>query len=87
MKLMITNKTIKDLFNEDGQFIYGDKIISYELAEQGETFLDCYVSIFDTITKKEEKILFSECVDKTTDIFTKKFCDVVAEKLIKILEK
>ena len=49
---MITNKTIKDLFNEDGQFIYGDKIISYELAEQGETFMECYISIFDTITKK-----------------------------------
>lgn len=84
---MITNKTIKDLFNEDGQFIYGDKIISYELAEQGETFLDCYVSIFDTNTKKEERILFSECADKTTDIFTKKFCDTVADKLNNILEK
>ena len=81
---MITNKTIKDLFNEDGQFIYRDKIISYEMDE---TFMDCYISIFDTITKKEEKILFSECVDKTTDIFTKKFCDVVAEKLNNILEK
>lgn len=84
---MISFKTIKDLFNKDGQFIYGDKIISYELAEQGETFLDCYISIFDAITKKEERIPFSECVDKTTDIFTKKFCDTVAEKLIKILEK
>ena len=78
---MITNKTIKDLFNNDGQFIYGDKIISYELAEQGETFLDCYVSIFDTNTKKEDRILFSECVDKTTDIFTKKFIDVLTEKV------
>ena len=84
MKMMISNKTIKDLFNEDGQFIYGDKIISYELEE---TFMDCYISIFDTITKKEERILFSECANKTTDIFTKKFCDTVAEKLIKILEK
>ena len=82
--MMISNKTIKDLFNEDGQFIYGDKIISYELEE---TFMDCYISIFDTITKKEERILFSECANKTTDIFTKKFCDTVAEKLIKILEK
>lgn len=81
---MITNKTIKDLFNNDGQFIYGDKIVSYELDE---TFMDCYISIFDTITKKEERILFSECANKTTDIFTKKFCDTVAEKLIKILEK
>lgn len=87
MMIMITNKTIKDLFNEDGQFVYGDKIISYELAEQGETFLDCYVSIFDSITKKEERILFSECATKTTDIFTKKFCDTVAEKLNNILEK
>lgn len=84
---MITNKTIKDLFNEDGQFMYGDKIISYELAEQGETFLDCYISIFDTITKNEQRILFSDCVNKTTDIFTKKFCDTVAEKLNNILEK
>ena len=82
---MITNKTIKDLLNEDGQFMYGDKIISYELAEQGETFLDCYISIFNTITKNEQRILFSECANKTTDIFSKKFCDVVAEKLIKIL--
>ena len=82
---MITNKTIKDLFNNDGQFIYGDKIISYELAEQGETFLDCYISIFDTITKKEDRILFSECADKTTDIFTKKFIDVLTEKLNSIL--
>lgn len=78
---MITNKTIKDLFNEDGQFIYGDKIISYELAEQGETFMDCYISVFDTITKKEERILFSECATKTTDIFTKKFIDVLTEKV------
>lgn len=82
MKHMITNKTIKDLFNEDGQFMYGDKIVSYELDE---TFMDCYISVFDTITKKEERILFSECVDKTTDIFTKKFCDAIVEKLIKIL--
>lgn len=82
--MMISNKTIKDLFNNDGQFIYGDKIVSYELDE---TFMDCYISIFDTITKKEERILFSECANKTTDIFTKKFCDTVAEKLIKILEK
>lgn len=81
---MITNKTIKDLFNEDGSFVYGDKIVSYELDE---TFMDCYISIFDTITKNEQRILFSECVDKTTDIFSKKFCDTVAEKLIKILEK
>ena len=78
---MISNKTIKDLFNEDGQFVYGDKIISYELAEQGETFMDCYVSVFDTITKKEERILFSECANKTTDIFTKKFIDVLTEKV------
>lgn len=85
---MITNKTIKDLFNEDGSFVYGDKIVSYELAEQGETFMDCYISIFDTITKNEQRILFSECAKKkTTDIFSKKFCDTVAEKLIKILEK
>ena len=81
---MITNKNIKDLFNEDGQFIYGDKIISYEMDE---TFMDCYISIFDTITKKEDRILFSECANKTTDIFTKKFCDAIVEKLIKILEK
>ena len=79
--MMISNKTIKDLFNEDGQFVYGDKIISYELAEQGETFMDCYVSVFDTITKKEERILFSECANKTTDIFTKKFIDVLTEKV------
>lgn len=78
---MISNKTIKDLFNEDGQFVYGDKIISYELAEQGETFMDCYVSVFDTITKKEERILFSECANKTTDIFTKKFIEVLTEKV------
>lgn len=78
---MITNKTIKDLFNNDGQFMYGDKIISYELAEQGETFLDCYISIFDTNTKEEERIPFSECADKTTDIFTKKFIDVLTEKV------
>lgn len=84
---MITNKTIKELFNEDGSFIYGDKIVSYELAEQGETFMDCYISIFDTITKKEERILFNECANKTTDIFSKKFCDAVAEKLNNILEK
>ena len=82
MKHMITNKTIKDLFNEDGQFIYGDKIVTYEMDE---TFMDCYISVFDTITKEEERILFSECVDKTTDIFTKKFCDAIVEKLIKIL--
>lgn len=75
---MITNKTIKDLFNDDGQFIYGDKIVSYEM---GETFMDCYISIFDTITKKEERILFSECVNKTTDIFKKKFIETVTEKL------
>ena len=81
---MITNKTIKDLFNEDGSFVYGDKIISYELDE---TFMDCYISIFDTITKNEQRILFSDCVNKTTDIFTKKFCDTVAEKLNNILEK
>lgn len=81
---MITNKTIKDLFNEDGSFVYGDKIVSYELDE---TFMDCYISIFDTITKNEQRILFSECAKKTTDIFSKKFCDTVAEKLIKILEK
>ena len=81
---MITNKTIKDLFNEDGSFVYGDKIVSYELDVP---FMDCYISIFDTITKNEQRILFSECVDKTTDIFSKKFCDTVAEKLIKILEK
>lgn len=81
---MITDKTIKDLFNKDGQFIYGDKIVSYELDE---TFMDCYISIFDTITKNEQRILFSECAKKTTDIFSKKFCDTVAEKLIKILEK
>lgn len=81
---MITDKTIKDLFNEDGSFVYGDKIVSYELAE---TFMDCYISIFDTITKNEQRILFSECAKKTTDIFSKKFCDTVAEKLIKILEK
>jgi hypothetical protein len=81
---MITNKTIKDLFNEDGQFIYGDKIVSYELDE---TFMDCYISVFDTITKNEQRILFSECVAKTTDIFSKKFCDTVAEKLNNILEK
>lgn len=81
---MITNKTIKDLFNEDGQFVYGDKIVTYEMDE---TFMDCYISVFDTITKNEQRILFSECANKTTDIFTKKFCDVVAEKLIKILEK
>ena len=79
---MITNKDIKDLFNEDGQFIYGDKIVTYEMDE---TFMDCYISIFDTITKTEERIPFSECAKKTTDIFTKKFCDTVAEKLIKIL--
>ena len=84
---MITNKTIKDLFNEDGSFVYGDKIVSYELAEQGETFMDCYISIFDTITKNEQRILFSECAKKATDILSKKFCDTVAEKLIKILEK
>ena len=81
---MITNKTIKDLFNNDGQFIYGDKIVSYELDE---TFMDCYISIFDTITKKEERILFSECANKTTDIFTKKFIETITEKLNKILEK
>lgn len=78
---MISNKTIKDLFNEDGSFVYGDKIVSYELAEQGETFLDCYISIFDTITKNEQRILFSECATKTTDIFTKKFIDVLTEKV------
>lgn len=82
---MITNKTIKDLFNEDGSFVYGDKIVSYELAEQGETFMECYISIFDTITKNEQRILFSECADKTTDIFTKKFIDVLTEKLNNIL--
>lgn len=81
---MITNKTIKDLFNEDGSFVYGDKIVTYEIDE---TFMDCYISVFDTITKKEERILFSECAAKTTDIFTKKFCDAVAEKLNNILEK
>ena len=81
---MITNKTIKDLFNEDGQFIYGDKIVTYEMDE---TFMECYISIFDTNTKTEERILFSECADKTTDIFTKKFCDAVADKLNNILEK
>lgn len=75
---MITNKTIKDLFNEDGTFVYGDKIVTYELDE---TFMDCYVSIFDTITKKEDRILFSECATKTTDIFTKKFIDVLTEKV------
>lgn len=75
---MITNKTIKDLFNNDGQFIYGDKIVSYEMDE---TFMDCYISVFDTITKKEERILFSECANKTTDIFTKKFIDVLTEKV------
>ena len=58
---MITNKTIKDLFNEDGSFVYGDKIVSYELDE---TFMDCYISIFDTITKIEERIPFSECAKK-----------------------
>lgn len=75
---MITNKTIKDLFNEDGTFVYGDKIVSYEMDE---TFMDCYISVFDTITKKEERILFSECATKTTDIFTKKFIDVLTEKV------
>ena len=75
---MITNKTIKDLFNEDGQFIYGDKIVTYEMDD---TFMDCYISVFDTITKKEERILFSECATKTTDIFTKKFIDVLTEKV------
>ena len=81
---MITNKTIKDLFNEDGTFVYGDKIVSYEMDE---TFMDCYISVFDTITKEEERILFSECANKTTDIFGKKFCDAVADKLNNILEK
>ena len=75
---MITNKTIKDLFNEDGTFVYGDKIVTYEMDE---TFMDCYVSVFDTITKKEERILFSECATKTTDIFTKKFIEVLTEKV------
>lgn len=75
---MITNKTIKDLFNEDGTFVYGDKIVTYEMDE---TFMDCYISIFDTITKKEERILFSECATKTTDIFTKKFIEVLTEKV------
>ena len=75
---MITNKAIKDLFNEDGTFVYGDKIVTYEMDE---TFMDCYISIFDTITKKEERILFSECANKTTDIFTKKFIDVLTEKV------
>lgn len=79
---MITNKTIKDLFNEDGTFVYGDKIVTYEMDE---TFMDCYISIFDTITKNEQRILFSECANKTTDIFTKKFCDTLAEKLNDIL--
>lgn len=79
---MITNKTIKDLFNEDGTFVYGDKIVTYEMDE---TFMDCYVSVFDTITKKEQRILFSECANKTTDIFTKKFIDVLTEKLNNIL--
>ena len=78
MKNMITNKTIKDLFNEDGTFVYGDKIVTYEMDE---TFMDCYISVFDTITKKEERILFSECATKTTDIFTKKFIDVLTEKV------
>ena len=81
---MITNKTIKDLFNNDGQFIYGDKIVTYEMDD---TFMDCYISIFDTITKNEQRILFSDCANKTTDIFGKKFCDTVAEKLNNILEK
>ena len=84
---MLTIKDITELFNKDGSFVYGDKIVSYELAEQGETFMDCYISIFDTITKNEQRILFSECVTKTTDIFSKKFCDTVAEKLNNILEK
>lgn len=75
---MITNKDIKDLFNEDGQFIYGDKIVTYEMDE---TFMDCYISVFDTITKNEQRILFSECANKTTDIFTKKFIDVLTEKV------
>lgn len=75
---MITNKTIKDLFNEDGQFIYGDKIVTYEMDE---TFMDCYISIFDTITKNEQRILFSDCANKTTDIFTKKFIEVLTEKV------
>ena len=75
---MITNKTIKDLFNEDGTFVYGDKIVTYEMDE---TFMDCYISIFDTITKKEDRILFSECANKTTDIFTKKFIEVLTEKV------
>ena len=84
---MLTIKDITELFNKDGSFVYGDKIVSYELAEQGETFMDCYISIFDTITKNEQRILFSECAKKTTDIFSKKFCDTVADKLNNILEK
>ena len=69
---MITNKTIKDLFNEDGSFVYGDKIVSYELAEQGETFMDCYISIFDTITKNEQRILFSECAKKKPQTYSQR---------------
>lgn len=75
---MITNKDITELFNEDGSFVYGDKIVSYEM---GDTFLECYVSIFDTNTKKETKIMFSECANKTTDIFKKKFIETITEKL------
>ena len=84
---MITNKDITELFNIDGSFIYEDKIVSYEMAEQGETFMECYIQVFDTITKKKEKILFRECAKKTTDIFKKKFIENITEKLNKILEK
>lgn len=86
-KIMITNKDITELFNIDGSFIYEDKIVSYEMAEQGETFMECYIQVFDTITKTKEKILFRECAKKTTDIFKKKFIETITEKLNKILEK
>ena len=81
---MIDGKIIKEMFNSGGGFLCGDYAIT--VGMDGWDFMDCYVSILNTDTKEEHKIYFKECAKKVTDIFTKKFCESIAEKLNVLLK-
>lgn len=82
---MIGSKDIKEMLNSEECFLYGDYSVVVNIDEC--SFMDCYVSVINCETQTEEKIFFNECVKKVTDIFGKKFCETMAEKINEKINK
>lgn len=82
---MIEGKDIKEMLNSEEYFLYGDYSVVVNIDKC--SFMDCYVSVINCEKQTEEKIFFNECVKKVTDIFGKKFCETMAEKVNQKLNK